>query len=125
MKTKRLYRSRNDVMIGGVCSGLAKYFELDPTIIRLAFVLLFLIGSGGFWIYLILWLVTPLEPKEEGTQVVEVQTGSGTTNQKHSKYEVTPPIPEPSSSTSNEVISQEKPVKSREVKPSKEEPKAD
>ena len=125
MKTKRLYRSRNDVMIGGVCSGLAKYFELDPTIIRLAFALIFLIGSSGFWIYLILWIVMPLEPKEEGTQVVEVQAGSGITNQKPSKFEVTQTIPEPSSSTSNEVISQEKPVKSKEVKPSKEEPKAD
>lgn len=74
MNVKRLYRSRTDVMLGGVCGGLAKYLDVDPTVIRLAFVLLFFIGGGGFWIYLILWIIAPLEPRESSTEVVEVKS---------------------------------------------------
>jgi len=59
---KRLYRSKSDVMIAGVCSGLAKYLEVDPTAIRLAFVLLLFLALGGFWIYVILWIIMPIEP---------------------------------------------------------------
>lgn len=62
MEPKRLFRSRTETMLGGVCSGLAKYFSLDPTVVRLAFVLLFLLAGHGLLIYLILWLVVPLEP---------------------------------------------------------------
>ena len=68
---KRLYRSRTDVMIGGVCSGIAKYFEVDPTAVRLAFVLLLFAGGGGLWIYLVLWIIMPLEP-QESENVVDV-----------------------------------------------------
>ncbi|HWR65385.1 MAG TPA: PspC domain-containing protein [Bellilinea sp.] len=62
METKRLYRSRTETMLGGVCAGLAKYFNLDPTVVRLIFVLLFILAGQGLLIYLILWLVVPLEP---------------------------------------------------------------
>lgn len=62
METKRLYRSRTDTLLGGVCAGLAKYFNLDPTVVRLIFVLLFILAGQGLLIYLILWLVVPLEP---------------------------------------------------------------
>ncbi|MEZ4727847.1 MAG: PspC domain-containing protein [Caldilineaceae bacterium] len=44
MTTKRLYRSRNDRMVAGVCGGLAHYFGIDPTLVRLAFAVLLLIG---------------------------------------------------------------------------------
>ncbi|MHB0922743.1 MAG: PspC domain-containing protein [Bellilinea sp.] len=63
METKRLYRSRTNTMIGGVCAGLADYFNLDPTIMRLIFVLLALLGGHGVLVYLILWLVVPLQPE--------------------------------------------------------------
>lgn len=63
METKRLYRSRSNVMIGGVCAGLADYFNLDPTVVRLIFVLLALLGGHGVLVYLILWLVVPLQPE--------------------------------------------------------------
>lgn len=63
MGTKRLYRSRTNTMIGGVCAGLADYFNLDPTIMRLIFVLLALLGGHGVLVYLILWLVVPLQPE--------------------------------------------------------------
>jgi phage shock protein C len=48
-------------MMAGVCAGLANYFGLDPTIIRLLFVAAFLLGGHGLLIYLILWLVMPCE----------------------------------------------------------------
>lgn len=52
-------------MIAGVCSGLAKYFDVDPTAIRLAFVLLLFIGFGGLWVYLVLWIIMPVDPGQE------------------------------------------------------------
>ncbi len=62
METKRLYRSRTNVMIGGVCAGLADYFNLDPTIMRLIFVLLALLAGHGILLYLIMLLVVPPQP---------------------------------------------------------------
>jgi phage shock protein PspC (stress-responsive transcriptional regulator) len=61
MEEHRLYRSKTDSMIGGVCGGLGKYFSIDPTLVRLAFVLLAVFGGGGVLIYLILWIIIPLE----------------------------------------------------------------
>jgi phage shock protein PspC (stress-responsive transcriptional regulator) len=58
-------------MIAGVCSGLAKYLDVDPTAIRLAFVLLLFLALGGFWIYVVLWIIMPIEPAV-GTVSVEV-----------------------------------------------------
>ncbi len=61
MDYKRLYRSNRDVMLAGVCGGLAEYFNLDPTIIRLLFVLL-AIATAGFPMllaYFILWVIVP------------------------------------------------------------------
>jgi len=62
METKRLYRSNRDVMLGGVAGGLAEYFNLDPTLVRLIFVLLALAGGPGIIIYLILWIIMPRNP---------------------------------------------------------------
>lgn len=59
---RKLYRSRNERMIGGVCGGLARYFNVDPTVIRLLFVLGFFLFSSAFWAYLVLWIVVPEEP---------------------------------------------------------------
>lgn len=72
MEMKRLYRSRTDVMLGGVCGGLAKYLNVDPAVIRLVFVLLLFLGGGGFWIYLVLWIITPLEPLPQTNTVIQV-----------------------------------------------------
>ena len=59
---KRLYRSRNDRMISGVCAGLAEYIDIDPTIVRLLFVLGFVAGGATFWAYLVMMLVVPEQP---------------------------------------------------------------
>ena len=61
-ETKRLYRSRHDRMIGGVCGGIASYFNTDQTIIRLLLVLGLLIVGGTFLAYIIMMLVIPEEP---------------------------------------------------------------
>ena len=56
---KKLYRNPDDKVLGGVCGGLAAYFDTDPVIIRILFVALFICASAGLWAYLIFWLVTP------------------------------------------------------------------
>lgn len=68
---KRLYRSRTEEMIAGVCGGLADYLNVDPTVIRLVFLLLLFAGGGGLFIYLILWVIMPLEPVS-GSSPIEV-----------------------------------------------------
>lgn len=61
---KRLYRSRNDRMIWGVCGGLAEYFAIDPTLMRLIFVLLIFAGGIGIIAYIVLAIVTPMESSQ-------------------------------------------------------------
>ena len=60
---KKLYRSRTDKKIFGVCGGLAKYFEIDSTIVRLALVLLIVFAGAGLLAYIIAALVMPNEPE--------------------------------------------------------------
>ena len=60
---RRLYRSRTDRKIAGICGGLANYFDIDPVIVRLAWVLLFFLGGSGIFLYIIAWIVIPLEPR--------------------------------------------------------------
>jgi phage shock protein PspC (stress-responsive transcriptional regulator) len=61
-QTKKLYRSRSDRRIGGVCGGLAAYFNIDPTLVRLLFILGLLFVGGTLVAYLILMIVIPEEP---------------------------------------------------------------
>lgn len=57
---ERLYRSQKDKMIAGVCGGLAEYFDVDPVIIRIAFVAAILFSGGmGLIVYVLLWIVVP------------------------------------------------------------------
>ncbi|MDP3878699.1 MAG: PspC domain-containing protein [Dehalococcoidales bacterium] len=64
---KRLYRSRSDRMIWGVCGGLAEYFDIDPTIVRVIAVLSIFINGLGILAYIILAIVVPLERSEAAT----------------------------------------------------------
>lgn len=59
---KKLMRSSRDKKIGGVCAGVADYFDIDPTIVRLVWALAFFLAGTGGLIYLILWIVLPLAP---------------------------------------------------------------
>ncbi len=59
---KRLYRSRSDRKLAGVCAGIADYFGWDPTLVRVGWIVLTLMGGSGILLYLILWLVMPEAP---------------------------------------------------------------
>ena len=72
---KRLYRSPTEHRIAGICGGLAEYFNVDPVLVRVIFVILFFLSGIGLLVYIILWLVVPVREKEEGT--VEVITPGG------------------------------------------------
>lgn len=56
---KRLYRDPDNRVLGGVCGGLGAYLNADPLLFRIIFIVLFLAGSVGFWIYIILWIAVP------------------------------------------------------------------
>ena len=62
---RRLYRSQTEKMIGGVCGGLGEVLDVDPTIVRVVFVLLGLLGGHGILLYIILWLIMPRQDQVE------------------------------------------------------------
>ena len=62
---KKLYRSRKDTKIAGVCGGIAEYFNVDSNIIRLLAVLSIFFGGGGIIAYIIAWIIIPLESLED------------------------------------------------------------
>jgi phage shock protein C len=61
-QTRRLYRSRTNRKLAGVCGGLAQYFNTDATLIRVLIVLLALLGGPGIVVYLLMWIIVPEEP---------------------------------------------------------------
>jgi phage shock protein C len=74
----KLYRSRSDRMLSGVCGGLGQYLGIDSTLVRLFFVLLTLGPGVGVVIYLALWLIVPLEGEPGGVATGEtVRAGAG------------------------------------------------
>jgi phage shock protein PspC (stress-responsive transcriptional regulator) len=81
---KKLYRNPDDTVIAGVCSGLAVYFNTDPVLLRILFVLFLFFGGAGFFVYLVLWLVipsanSPLRKKEMyGSEYSEKMANAGT-----------------------------------------------
>lgn len=56
---RKLYRSRSQRMLAGVCGGLAEYFSLDATLIRVLFLVLAVFGGSGLVIYVVMWLIVP------------------------------------------------------------------
>lgn len=60
---KRLYRSRTNRTVAGVCGGLAEYFNIDVTFVRLLFIVLALFGGSGLVLYGLMWLFVPEERK--------------------------------------------------------------
>lgn len=61
MARKRMTRSQSEKMIGGVCGGMANYFQVDPVVVRLIVVLLTLSTGVGFFAYLLFWGIIPME----------------------------------------------------------------
>jgi len=74
---KRLYRSVTDKQIAGVCAGLAKYFDLDPTLVRLIFLVIALAGGPGVILYIILIFVIPEEPMDFINKPKRGENGNG------------------------------------------------
>ncbi|MBP8717834.1 MAG: PspC domain-containing protein [Candidatus Atribacteria bacterium] len=61
---KKLYRSKKDCVIAGVCGGIAEYFEIDSTLVRLLFILIVFLGGAGVVAYIIAWIVIPPNPEQ-------------------------------------------------------------
>ena len=61
MSTSKLYRSKADRRITGVCGGLAAYFNQDPLLVRIGFFVFALCATAGVWVYILLWLLVPEE----------------------------------------------------------------
>lgn len=68
-RMRKLYRSRTDRVLGGVCGGLGDYFQIDPVIIRLLFVLLAFVSGIGILLYVIAWLIIPSNPHESAAPI--------------------------------------------------------
>ncbi len=73
---KRLYRSQQNKVFGGVCGGLGEYFEIDPVLVRIIAVLLVLAPGIGLLAYIIGWVIIPLRPKDIVVTEVDYQFSS-------------------------------------------------
>jgi phage shock protein C len=73
---KKLYRSRTDRKVAGVCAGIAEYLDIDPTLVRLIWVATVLFAGGGVLGYLIAWIVLPEEPLLVPAPAQNIQTTS-------------------------------------------------
>ena len=62
MEPKRLYRTRANRVLAGVCSGIGIYFNIDPVIVRLLWVIFSFAGGAGLLAYIIAWIIVPEEP---------------------------------------------------------------
>ncbi|MCI0531284.1 MAG: PspC domain-containing protein [candidate division Zixibacteria bacterium] len=60
---KRLYRSSQEKVIGGVCGGIGKYLDIDPVLVRLVWVLAVILAGTGLLLYIIAWILIPKEPE--------------------------------------------------------------
>ncbi len=60
---KRLYRSKKERMLGGVAGGIAEYFAVDPTLIRLLWVVSFFMGGAGILAYIVAFIIIPEDPR--------------------------------------------------------------
>lgn len=60
---KRLYKSNDNKMIDGVCGGIAEYFSIDPTLVRLGWVLLSALGGSGILAYIVAAIIIPRRPE--------------------------------------------------------------
>ena len=84
---KKLQRDTQHKVIGGVCAGLANYFDIDATLLRLLLAFLILFAGTGFWLYIILWIVMPagrIEPSSDGVETFVPETAQEPKNNRGS-----------------------------------------
>jgi phage shock protein C len=74
-RNRRLHRSTHDRMLGGVCGGLAEYFDVAPDLVRVGFVAVTLAGGAGVLAYLILWLLVPADESDQTSPVAGRRRG--------------------------------------------------
>lgn len=78
LKGRTLRRSKNDRFVAGVCGGLGEYFEIDPLIFRLIFVLLTIFAGSGIIIYIIFWILMPEEGEKRAENLGDnIKEGAG------------------------------------------------
>ncbi|MBS4020969.1 MAG: PspC domain-containing protein [Dethiobacter sp.] len=70
---KKLYRSRDNKIVGGVCMGLARYFDVDVTLVRLLWVVAVIFGGAGILAYIIAWVIMPEEPFGDSEVITDTQ----------------------------------------------------
>jgi phage shock protein C len=58
-RVKRLYRQPKGKIIAGICTGLGEYFDIDPVIFRIVFIISVIMAFTGFWVYVVIWIITP------------------------------------------------------------------
>ncbi|MGM0565282.1 MAG: PspC domain-containing protein [Bacteroidota bacterium] len=78
MTNARLYRDSRNQVIGGVAAGLGRYFNIDPVLVRILFVLLAIFGGGGLIIYILLWIFVP---DDQNTTIYNNPSGEQTFNE--------------------------------------------
>ncbi len=81
---RRLYKSRRNRMLDGVCGGIAEYFEVDPTIVRILWVLITLAGGSGIFLYIAAIIIMPVNPEHLGFN--QTTTNSTRTNFDHKRF---------------------------------------
>lgn len=74
---KKLQRDSNHKVIGGVCAGLADYFGMDASLIRLLLAFMILFAGTGFWLYIILWIVMPAGTSQTTSDTVDAVMADG------------------------------------------------
>ncbi|KKQ49500.1 MAG: Phage shock protein C, PspC [Candidatus Woesebacteria bacterium GW2011_GWD1_38_10] len=92
-KTKtpaKLFRSQNDRVVAGVCTGLGEFFQIDATIIRLIFIIVTLFGGGGLLLYLILWLIIPSQGSD--SEITKENIDKGVNEMKDKARDITESI---------------------------------
>lgn len=72
--SRRLYRSRSDRSIAGICGGVAEFFGIDSTLLRLITLFLILFGGLSLWVYIVLWIIIPSEPA--GVRASKINKGT-------------------------------------------------
>lgn len=78
---KQLYKSNQNKVIDGVCGGIGEYFDIDPTLVRLAFVLLCIFAGGGLLVYIVALIIIPRAPEGYDPKTASADTSASADSQ--------------------------------------------